>query len=72
MDSLKKYLNEALENEEITICDSIIIQDSLTDEVLTATDIESLLDSDSNCLSFNVVDSDRDDTNTLIVVVDVV
>lgn len=66
---LEDLINEKLESEEIYQDTTVIVQ-TTDEEVICALSALDLLESDADCLTMDVTDSDIDDDENLVVVVE--
>lgn len=66
---LEDLINEKLESEEIYQDTTVIVQ-TTDEEVICALSASDLLESDADCLTMDVTDSDIDDDENLVVVVE--
>lgn len=66
---LEDLINEKLESEDIYQDTTVIVQ-TTDEEVICALSASDLLESDADCLTMDVTDSDIDDDENLVVVVE--
>lgn len=66
---LDELINKRIDSEEIT-SDTMVIVQTDAEETICALTASDLLDSDADCLSMEVFDSEIDDDENLVVVVE--